>query len=138
MVADENEIGYVQAFRDYAYGLSPAFGREVDRLIVGSAGLGAADNTTAPMTTGSGLLDKIVNGLDSAAAAAQLSLKSYFDAMTAVNTMKSAYASGVPVDQYKGPAQTVGLANALTELGKIKNLLMIGGLGLAAILVMRK
>lgn len=97
---DVNEA--LREFRKFAWSQSAAFGRGVDQLLLTGAGLGdaAATSPGAPPTATTSALDRLSSGLASLAAATNLSLKSYFDAMTMVNQMRAAHAAGVPVDTY--------------------------------------
>lgn len=81
-------------FRLNAHAMSPVFGREVDLLIMEGAGLGEDVSVK-------NALDRLSTGLAQAAQAAQLSIKNYYDAMTAVNQMQQAHAAGVSVDTYQ-------------------------------------
>jgi hypothetical protein len=158
----------LRAFRLKAYAMSPVFGANIDHLIMqgmglagyepgGMGGMGLLDipepgasifydptlvDTTVVTSGDTGIaamLGSIAGGIQSAATAANLSIKNYFDAVTSVNQMAKASQAGLTVDQYTAAhnAQfTAGQINATT--GKLAGIpvwaLLAGGAGLILLL----
>lgn len=87
----------LRRFRDWAYQQSYAFGTQIDALI-SDQNLG--DASTSGGNSLQSILDKLANGIQTAANTASLSYKTYLDAQTSVAMMQAAQRAGVPVDQY--------------------------------------
>jgi len=150
MIADD-----IKSFRVWAWAQGPVVGAAIDRAILQGSGfagyddgLGAAlDNTYndfPPGTTSNDSADSILSSITSTistlANAGTLSLKSYFDAQTAVAQMQAASRAGMSVDQYNAIHNPAAGANAITSAvsGAGSNLIWIGLAGLAAVVLLSR
>lgn len=100
----------IEEFRAMAYGMSAAFGQEVDKLIAQGAFLGEGEGQ---LTT---ILNNLVSGLQSAAQSAQLSMQNYYQAQTNVQNMQRANAAGLTLEQYLAATQLSKTAAAATSV----------------------
>ncbi len=105
----EANMQALRRFRDWSYRQSYEFGTQIDALLTDGTMGDAAPSVGTSLQS---ILDKLANGLQTAANTASLSYKTYLDAQTSVATMQAAQRAGVPVDQYMKLAQNQNLVAA--------------------------
>lgn len=140
MDATQVNMQALRRFRDWSYQQSYDFGTQVDALLTGD-GMGDAQTSNVSLTS---LLDKLANGIQTAASTVNLSYKTYLDAQTQIALMQAAQRAGVPVDDYvkMAAAQNKTAAAISNPNSPIPSVLgvpiwvILGGL--AIVLIMRK